>query len=204
MMRRFTVRAVVLSAMLTLSAATQNTAVAQRWFLGTPDPSQPNLIHFRTPVPQDFVTKVMQQQRSTAPLGKSYKRSVGGTEYSILEQTIAWDPNYSLDQVCYVTPQPGGGSSVGGTWVQLSGPEWDRFKQTLAGISKDYGSGAWREAEPMVMQIPGTTPPDVTINLITPFVAADAPSEQQGYAAMSPRIVAVPVGKTVVVGYQTE
>lgn len=176
-----------------------------RWFLGVQAPANPNLIQFRTPVPQDFVTKIMQQQQSTAPLGKSYKRSVGGTEYSILEQTIAWDPNFSLDQVTYVTPQPGGGTAVGANWVQLSGPEWDNFKQSLAAVSKQYGSGGtWREAQLMVMQIPGTSPPDVTINMITPFVAAAAPSEQKGYSAMSPRIVAVPVGNAIVVGYQTE
>lgn len=196
--------------LFTLLAATAilspvSAQTTERWFLGVPDPANSNLIQFLTPVPQDFVTKVMQQQRNKAPLGKSYKRSVGGTEYSILEQTIAWDTGFSLDQVTYVTPQAGGGSTVGADWVQLSGPEWEIFKQSLAAVSKQYGDGGtWREAQPMVMQIPGTSPPHVTINMITPFVAADAPSEQIGYAAMSPRIVAVPVGNAIVVGYQTE
>ena len=102
--------------MLTQSAVVPNSAIAQRWFLGTPDPSQPNLIHFRTPVPEDFVTKVMQQQQSTAPLGKSYKRTVHGAEYSILEQQIAWDPNFSLDSVTFVVSSPKGGETkVSGT-----------------------------------------------------------------------------------------
>jgi|GEM_PF-2948490 len=182
-----------------------DTTMAQRWFLGIPDPGQPNLIHFRTPVPQDFVDKVMKQQSGAASAGKSYQRMVAGTEYSVLEHQIAWNPNVQQgNSVTFVTPNASGGSSVGGSWVAFSGNEWDGFKQTLARNSTQYGAGPWRQAHLMVMQIPGTGPADVTINLITPFVAGDSTSEQLGYAAMSPRIVAVAVGNGIAVGYQTE
>jgi hypothetical protein len=92
---------------------------------------------------------------------------------------------------------------VGRTWEYFSGSEWEAFKQTLVGTSKPY-NGAWRQAKLMVMQIPGPGPANVTINLITPFVAADAASEQKGYSAISPRIVAAAVGNSIAVGYQTE
>lgn len=194
---RFTVWHQILVAVLVFCCA--NTAVAQSWFIGVPNPDQPNLLRFRTPVPQDFVAKIMQQQGAKAPYGKSYQRKINGTNYSILEQKIGWDPpTFGRGGVSFVTP-----TGVGNTWEFFTGNEWDAFKQTLVNISKTY-NGPWRQADLMVMQIPAGVPADVTINLITPFVAADAPSEQAQYAALSPRIVAVPVGNAIAVGYQTE
>jgi hypothetical protein len=179
-----------------------DTAMAERWCLGVPDPAKSNLIHFQTPVPQDFVTKVMQQLGPNAPFGKSYQRkAIDEKEYLILEQKIGWHPNNANgDAVSFLKPE---GVGQPGTWVNLSGPEWQAFKQTLNQISTAYPSVSdtgWRQAEPMVMKIPAGTATPVTLelpagsapgakpNTITPFVAEGSPSEQLIYKAISPEL----------------